>query len=77
LEGFLWRARLHRILSKDDDYKMGDFRLPSEAFTSTDQRVAEHLLETHFPAITSIVDWLIASSVITKEKIRWLLTARN
>jgi hypothetical protein len=42
-------ARLHIILSKDDEYKMGAFRLPLETFTSTDQEVAEHLLETHFP----------------------------
>jgi hypothetical protein len=78
-------ARLHRILSKDDDYKMGAFRLPSGAFTSTDQEVAEHLLETHFPGCQPISgpqsqsqpitpsteDWLIASSVITEEKIIW------
>jgi hypothetical protein len=57
------------------------FRLPSGAFTSTDQEVAEHLLETHFPGpqsqfqkITpSTEDWLIASSVITDEKIRWAI----
>jgi hypothetical protein len=28
---------------------MSAFRLPSEAYTSTDQEVAEQLLETHFP----------------------------
>jgi hypothetical protein len=63
---------------------MGAFRLASRAFTSTDQEVTEHLLETHFPEcqptsgpqlqsqpITpSTEDWLIASSVITEEKIR-------
>jgi hypothetical protein len=79
-------ARLHRILSKDDDNKMDAFRLPSRALTSsTDQEVAEHLLETHFPGCQPISgpqsqsqpitpsteDWLTASSVITQEKIRW------
>jgi hypothetical protein len=68
----------------DDDYKMGAFRIPAGAFTSTDQEVAEHLLETHFPGCQPISepqsqfqpitpsreDWLIASSVITEEKIR-------
>jgi hypothetical protein len=62
---------------------MGAVRLPSGAFTSTDQEVAEQLLETHFPGCQPIlepqsqsqtmtaspVDWLIASSVITEEKI--------
>jgi hypothetical protein len=42
------------ILSKDDDYKMGAFRLLSRAFTSTDQEVAEHLLETQFPGCQPI-----------------------
>jgi hypothetical protein len=64
---------------------MGAFRLPSGAFTSTGQEVAEHLLETHFPGCQPISepqsqsqpitlsteDWLIASSVSTEEKIRW------
>jgi hypothetical protein len=54
------------------------------AFTSTDQEIADHFLETHFPGCQPISgpqsqsqpktpsteDWLIASSVITEEKIR-------
>jgi hypothetical protein len=66
---------------------MSAFRFPSGAFTSTDQEVAEHLLETHFPGCqpisgpqsqsqpitSSTEDWLIASSVITEEKIRWAI----
>jgi hypothetical protein len=84
-DGIQSSTRLHRILSKDNDYKMGAFRLPSRVFTSTDQEVAEHLLETHFPGCQPISepqsksqpitpsteDWLVASSVITEEKIRW------
>jgi hypothetical protein len=64
---------------------MDAFRLPSRVFTSTDQEVAEHLLETHFPGCQPISepqsksqpitpsteDWVVASSVITEEKIRW------
>jgi hypothetical protein len=80
IDGMQPSARLNGILFKDDDYKMGAFRLPSEAFTSTDQEVAEHLLETHFSECQLISgpqsqsqpitpDWLIASSVITEEKI--------
>jgi hypothetical protein len=63
-------------------WMLSDFR--QELFTSTDQEVAEHLLETHFPGCQPISgpqlqsqpmtpsteDWLIASSVITEEKIR-------
>jgi hypothetical protein len=79
VDGIQPSARLHRILSKDDDYKMGAFRLPSGALTCTDQEVAEHLLETHFPGCQPILgphsqsqpitpsteDWLIVSSAIT------------
>jgi hypothetical protein len=65
---------------------MSVFRFPSRAFTSTDQEVAEHCLETHFPGCQPILDeqqwqsysvtsstedWLIASIVITEEKTRW------
>jgi hypothetical protein len=64
---------------------MDAFRLPSGVFTSIDQEIAEHLLETHFPRCQplsrpqsqsqlmtpSTEDWLIASFVITKENIRW------
>jgi hypothetical protein len=64
---------------------MGASRLLLEAFTVTEQEVAELIFETHFPGCQSISDeqqwqsqpvtsstedWLIASSVITEEKIR-------
>jgi hypothetical protein len=52
LEGFLGRLMADqpdRILSKDDDYKMSAFQIPSLAFTSTNQDIAEHFIETHFP----------------------------
>jgi hypothetical protein len=49
VDGIQPSARLHRILSKDDDYKMGVFQHPSGAFNSTNQEVALHLHETHFP----------------------------
>jgi hypothetical protein len=61
---------------------MSAFRLPSGAFTITDQEVAAHLLETHFPGCQTISEpqsqsqpmtpstenWLIASSMI-----RWAI----
>jgi hypothetical protein len=50
---------LHRILSKDDDYKMGDFQLPCR--TPSWDPFSSH----------SINRGLIATSVITEEKIRW------
>jgi hypothetical protein len=66
---------------------MGAFRLPSGACISTDQEVAEHLLDTHFSGCQPISgpqsqsqkitpsteDWLIACSVITDEKIKWAI----
>jgi hypothetical protein len=54
VDGIQPSARPHRILSEDDDYKMGAFRFPSGAFTSTDQEVAEHLLDTYFPGCQPI-----------------------
>jgi hypothetical protein len=54
VDGIQPSARLHRVLSKDADYKMGAFRLPLGAFTSSDQEIAEHLLETYFPRFQPI-----------------------
>jgi hypothetical protein len=54
VDGIQPSTRLYRILSKEDNYKMGAFRLPSGVFASTDQEVAEHLLETRFPGCQPI-----------------------
>jgi hypothetical protein len=80
-------ARLHNILSRDDDYKMGAFRFPSGVFTSNDQEVAElRRLRPIFQDVNQSQsqnhnlsrrlyqeDWLIASSVITKQKNGWAI----
>jgi hypothetical protein len=49
VEGMKPTARLHKILAKDESYQIGGLRLPSADFTASDQEVADHLRETHFP----------------------------
>jgi hypothetical protein len=49
VDGVKPTARLQKILSKDNSYHIGNFRLPSREFTKSDQEVADSLLETHFP----------------------------
>jgi ribonuclease HI len=87
VDGVKPTARLQKILSKDNSYQIGNFRLPSGEFTRSDQEVAAHLLETHFPGCEPISenfvstpdavvppseeDWLEASRIISEDKIRW------
>jgi hypothetical protein len=52
---------------------MGAFRLPSGAFTSTGQEVAEHLLETHFPGCQPISEPQSQSQPITLSTEDWLI----
>ena len=56
VDGVKPAARLQKILSKDNSYQIGNFRLPSGEFTKSDQEVADHLLETHFPGCEPALD---------------------
>jgi hypothetical protein len=86
VEGIQPAARLHKILSKDETYQMGNLRLPSGNSTTTDQEVAAHLLETHFPGSLpfssdkdlepesgppSNEDWTEAAKIVTEDKVKW------
>jgi ribonuclease HI len=88
VDGIKPAARLHKILSKDESYQIGNLRLPSGIMTESDQAVADHLLETHFPGCESVSedssseepfisstmdDWLEASKIVSEEKIRWAI----
>jgi hypothetical protein len=80
---------MQKILSKDNNYHIGNFRLPSGEFTKSDQEVADHLLETHLPGCEpSSVEislspdsvgppteenWIEASRIISEDKIRWAI----
>jgi hypothetical protein len=58
--------------------------MPSGVFTASDQEVADHLLETHFPGCQPIMenipartpieeDWLVASEAVDSDTIRWAI----
>jgi DNA polymerase III sliding clamp (beta) subunit (PCNA family) len=51
-------ARLKKKLSKENNYHIGKFRLPSEEFRiqNSDQEVVSQLLETYFPDCQQILD---------------------
>jgi hypothetical protein len=50
IDGSIMAARLQKIISKDEDYKMESLRLPPSALTIALTKAAvEVLLETHFP----------------------------
>jgi hypothetical protein len=81
-------ARLHKILAKDESYRIGGLRLPSGDFAASDQKVADYLLETHFPGCQPIMentarailvrtpteeDWLVASEAVDSDQIRWAI----
>jgi hypothetical protein len=89
VDGVKATARLQKNLSNNNSYHIGNFRLPSREFTKSDQEVADHLLETHFPGCERSSDensttleiaslptesnWLEASGIIFEDKIQWAI----
>jgi hypothetical protein len=73
------------ILAKDESYQIGGLRLPSGDFTVSDQEVADHLLETHFPGCQPIMENTarvipvrkpteeVVSDAVDFDKIRWAI----
>jgi hypothetical protein len=49
IEGIVPAARLHKALSKDENYQIGNLKLLSGSYTSSESEVVSHLLETRFP----------------------------
>jgi hypothetical protein len=69
-------------MTKDESYHYGVLWLSSGDFTASDQEVADHLLEKHFPGCQPIIttcaipvrtpteeDWLVASEAVDSDKI--------
>jgi hypothetical protein len=48
-EGAKPAAKLQKILSKDNGYLIGNFKLSLGEYTKSDQEVVNHLIESHFP----------------------------
>jgi hypothetical protein len=79
VEGIKPTARLHKIIAKDESYQIGGLRR---------EKLAGHLLETHFPGCQPIMenttraipvrthteeDWLVASDAVDSDKISWAI----
>jgi hypothetical protein len=46
VEGIVPAVRLSKALSKDENYQIGNLKLPSGSYTTSDSEVVSHLLET-------------------------------
>jgi ribonuclease HI len=54
VEGCSASARIHRILSKDREEQVCSLKLPNGDYTSDENSLLSHLLETHFPGCANV-----------------------